>query len=734
VTVRLNILPATLEGLASDVVYYFPRDRAKGDELREVERSADVMRSLSWGDRIYVWSRPHRDVREVLDTSAAAQMMTSSLPAEVIAHAVREAAADLLTSDEHGFERLRSGFFDPVRLFRRRRNLAGGDSQLANAAGVYPYVTLQGIVLDHEPAQVGLVVDAGLVNRLDLPLHELAAGGIEIRGMKVAWEHAEPCACGCPAESGIAGTIVEAQLDGNVVNVEDRNGTRREIATACLAPRPRRDEVEKFYESLSGAQVTQKIAAAVSSFHDPREQWRLVEGARTLLETLPVFPATVAKVGAPLSADGSVQAVVTLPPLTDPQLNFRYGAAELTTKAPQGLTKFGPYDSRAMRASSVRALVICPEFLQQAGRRLQHALMNGVNRVQGFERRFQLQSFRVELRTFADDTVEGYRSAAAEATRADPSGATYDIVYVVTHRADKSALHRQNRYLAAKSVLANAGVASQAVTVETLQQPDSGFQWTLDQIALQCYAKLGNVAFALYDPDGKRELVLGVGRSDVQRSPGGTREQLFGAAVAFRQDGDFLFAGSTPVVTRDDYEERLTKLIRNFVERFSTAEGQPPERVVIHLFKRTGGREVRAVETALAEIGVDWALLHINRDTPLWLVEVDGTRVAPAPVGTVVRLGERDRLVMTGTERAGKTRNPHPLRLTLDRNSTFTDMDRLTWQVFAFTAVTMRSYFKTHEPSSILYGRLLAEKVGQLQPYGFQPDRAVAIGDKPWFL
>jgi hypothetical protein len=46
----------------------------------------------------------------------------------------------------------------------------------------------------------------------------------------------------------------------------------------------------------------------------------------------------------------------------------------------------------------------------------------------------------------------------------------------------------------------------------------------------------------------------------------------------------------------------------------------------------------------------------------------------------------------------------------------------------------MRSYFKTHEPSSILYGRLLAEKVGQLEPYGFQPERAIAIGDKPWFL
>jgi argonaute-like protein implicated in RNA metabolism and viral defense len=378
--------------------------------------------------------------------------------------------------------------------------------------------------------------------------------------------------------------------------------------------------------------------------------------------------------------------------------------------------------------------VICPQVVEREGRRLQRALIDGVGRVVGFERRFQLKSFRAELRPFADDDVTGYRTAASEASRADAAGRTVDIVYVVTRRADKGALHGSNRYLAAKAVLANAGVASQAVTVETLQQPESGFQWTLDQIVLQCYAKLGNIAYALHDPDGKRELVLGVGRSDVQRSAEGGREQLFGAAVAFRQDGDFLFAGSTPVVTADEYEKRLTKLIRDFVDRFTSSEGRPPERIVIHLFKRTGRQEVRAVQAALADTSIEWALLHVNRDTPLWLVEVDGQAVAAAPVGTVVRLSAGDHLLMTGTDRIGKARNPHPLRLTLDRNSTFTDMDRLTWQVFAFTAVTMRSYFKTHEPSSILYGRLLAEKVGLLEAYGFQPERAITIGDKPWFL
>jgi hypothetical protein len=61
-------------------------------------------------------------------------------------------------------------------------------------------------------------------------------------------------------------------------------------------------------------------------------------------------------------------------------------------------------------------------------------------------------------------------------------------------------------------------------------------------------------------------------------------------------------------------------------------------------------------------------------------------------------------------------------------------MDRLTWQVHGLTATSWRGFHRAHEPSTILYGRLLAQKVGQLTPYNFQPDVAAVIGDRPWFL
>jgi hypothetical protein len=61
-------------------------------------------------------------------------------------------------------------------------------------------------------------------------------------------------------------------------------------------------------------------------------------------------------------------------------------------------------------------------------------------------------------------------------------------------------------------------------------------------------------------------------------------------------------------------------------------------------------------------------------------------------------------------------------------------MSRITAQTQGFTATSWRGFKTTYEPSTILYGRLLAEKVSDLLDYGFDPRRAAAIGDRPWFL
>jgi len=80
-----------------------------------------------------------------------------------------------------GFERLPGRLDAPVRLFRRRRNLAAKaiGREVESATGIYPLLSVQGAVLsgdEREPGPIRIVLDVRLVNRLDIPLAALAGG------------------------------------------------------------------------------------------------------------------------------------------------------------------------------------------------------------------------------------------------------------------------------------------------------------------------------------------------------------------------------------------------------------------------------------------------------------------------------------------------------------------------------------------------------------------------------
>jgi len=739
--VRLNVLPAELDvGSSAEMVRRLERRSAGEEKLRGLgDEARRAFRIYSYAGFTYVWPRRGWPLPEALQAVETEQAPITDLPAAVTAFAVREAIADHLLLA--GFERLPSSLIRPVRLFRRRRNLAhealGGELQ--DSTGIFPTAMVQGICLaddEAKPGPVGAVLDVRLLNRLDIPLADLAEAGIELTGTRLVWRHRDGCRCGPDRPEGTAGRMAGGDPRG-LVEVA-RAGATREFPAACLGPQVSRMALEQYFarlRDLSPRQIHTSLDNVTSEFQQPAQQWRFLQFLRSTLDPVTVFAVTQMRLGSPVTAmvgDTATPATPTiLTPLPAPLLNFRYGAPRTERGAAVGLGKHGPYDRDITdRQAVIQAQILCPKDFHSDARRLAAALRQPTGRFPGIERRYDLRSFTVDLRVFEGRSDVAYRAAAVEAAREQA-----DIVFLIIKHEDRYATTGHNPYLAAKALLTNANVASQAVTVETLRQPDISLQWSIDSIALQTYAKIGNVPYVLHDPSGVPELVIGVGRSDRYDPQHGFTEQLFGAAAAFRQDGDFLFAGSTtPVAERDTYEDMLTELLGGFVARYEREQAAPPERLVAHLFKRTGRRELTAVQRALAGRSTQFALVHVNRDTPLWLVEAKGDQIAHAEPGTVVALGEHDRLLVTGDTTTKRRRGLHPLRLTLDPESTFCDMDRITWQIHGFTATSLRGFHRTNEPSTILYGRLLADKVGQLAPYGFQPEQAAVNGDRPWFL
>ena len=732
----LNVLPLSVATGEDTVVgRVWERDDELDDELRELPERGQAFHHYSFYQQTFMWAARGGSIPDdCVDRGAEATL--GGLPAAVVAFAARQAAVEALVWK--GFEAYGGSLRQPARLSRRKVNLAiGAVKTLPAGVGAYAAIAVQGFALHGDiakPGPVALVVDQWVEHVLDVSLAQLAASGIDLVGARMRWRHAPGCECDRAATIGDAGRFLDGDPAGDI-NIRDRGGEQATVPAKCLAVHANGMMMARYLAGLNGRgerDISEALYQATAKFAKTGKRWENLEQTAKRFGELTLFPGTTATLQQPLlvppAPKPSGGGPVALPPLPDANLNFQYGAPKLAENAARGLGKHGPYDEGQSRSDVLKAVIVAPQDFEAEAKKLRRILTEGLQRFVGLKDRYRLRDFDADIQLFADPTRAGYQNAVSAAAK---SGV--DIVFFVTKHEFRYARRGENPYLAAKAVLAAAGIASQAITVETLNQPDNSLQWSSDSVGLAAYTKVGNIPYVLHDPAGGRELVLGVARADIYDYTKGARRQRFGASVAVRQDGDFLFAGSTtPVDEDEDYETHLSNRLSEQIERFSTEQGGEPDRAVVYLFKRTGKRELAAINRAIGKRDIKFALLHINRDSPLWLVERDGKRISAPPRGTTVALSERDRLLVTGDP--GKPSGSHPLRLTLDYNSTYQDMDRLVAQAYGFTKTTYRGFLQSNEPSPILFARLLVQKVEQLIPYGFSPATAAGpLGDNPWF-
>ncbi len=104
-----------------------------------------------------------------------------------------------------------------------------------------------------------------------------------------------------------------------------------------------------------------------------------------------------------------------------------------------------------------------------------------------------------------------------------------------------------------------------------------------------------------------------------------------------------------------------------------------------------------------------------------------------------LRLSNHEVLIsLTGAKEVKRSQDgiPHPILLRLHRGSTFHDTTYLARQVFAFSCHSWRTFFPASIPVTILYSKLIAKMLGQLEALpGWNPDMMLGrIGETRWFL
>src|SRR5690606_18337106 len=128
-----------------------------------------------------------------------------------------------------------------------------------------------------------------------------------------------------------------------------------------------------------------------------------------------------------------------------------------------------------------------------------------------------------------------------------------------------------NPYLAAKARFVGQQIPVQEFTMENLGQPDARIVWSLNNMALATYAKLGGVPWLLTaDSTIGHEVVFGIGSAMIQTSRLSAKERMVGITTVFTGDGRYYVNNISSAVTADEYFETLLQNLRTTMDRVKT--------------------------------------------------------------------------------------------------------------------------------------------------------------------
>lgn len=458
--------------------------------------------------------------------------------------------------------------------------------------------------------------------------------------------------------------------------------------------------------------------------------------------------------------------------LNTPEYSFDPAGEKFARRVDEGLQRHGPYDSPQMRRRQFRILVVAPAEHEGEATVAVQKLLGGLRTQQnvfaGLKKMYRLEHIQVTQAISEPRfgvSMQGYseavRRALDEAPPAPPGEPKFHLLLTVIRESYRELPDSENPYLQLKGLaLVREHVPTQAIFVEKIRQSDYSLQYILNTMALAIYAKLGGTSHVLKVPpksggeDARTELVFGVGRDIRKTLRFDSGEETIGFATVFRANGEYLYNDCTPYCVGSDYERALEATIRRTVERvaaFEQLENGAKVRLIFHLPRRPGKREERAILNAVGKLprfDIDFAIVHVNDDHNFQLF--DTSNVAPRsrngqarpeaallPArGWSVAIGPRERLVtFVGPDQYKGNGSPSPVRITLDRRSTFTDIDYLTQQLYSLSFMSVRSLTPGLVPVTISYAERLAHITGRLRSVSHWAVELIQekLGRKLWF-
>jgi hypothetical protein len=424
--------------------------------------------------------------------------------------------------------------------------------------------------------------------------------------------------------------------------------------------------------------------------------------------------------------------------------------------AEKGLTQNGPYTKRTFDRNDPSICVICAQHdkgrVEQFVRKLLKGISNSRYFNNGLEGKFTLGTSRVEVFATASDDVEAYKNAIEAALRkkADDGG-RWDLALVQVRQSFKKLPVMENPYYFGKSLFFLHQVPVQDFTIELLAQPDSSLGYSLNNMALACYAKMGGVPWLLKSsPTLSHELVIGIGSANIGHDRSSENQRIMGITTVFSGDGSYIVSNTSKAVVPEAYCQALTSVLSETIEkiqkRMNWQKGDTI-RLIFHAqvkkFNKEEIKAVRAVIDKYREYQIEYSFLKISEEHGLHMfdtaiTDVQKGRLAPTR-GKTFKLSSHEMLIyLIGQRELRQDTDGHPRGVILEvhKDSTFKDIKYLSAQLYSFASHSWRSYFPNPLPVTISYSDLIAKNLGWLNQLPGWNDSVMIgkVGQSQWFL
>lgn len=294
-------------------------------------------------------------------------------------------------------------------------------------------------------------------------------------------------------------------------------------------------------------------------------------------------------------------------------------------------------------------------------------------------------------------------------------------------------------YFQAKYIFIKDKIPTQVVRVHTLEK-DTRLQWSVSNIALQCFSKLGGKPW-IVQAKHKNCLIIGIGQSHRQTIVNGKRTIEKYYAYSILTDSSGLFKEIKVLGKSDKKEDYLTQLKEN-INEIITENSNHFNNFVIHAPYKIRTYELKAIEDLIKNYSsrddFRFIVLKINDENSFFGFSYINNSLVPYE-STYIRLSFNEYLIwFEGLQFHNpkvSRRYSRPIHIAIHySNLELSSEERINYLQDAvnLSGANWRGFNAKNLPVSIYYTQLIARFINKFDEYGLETLELDNLN--PWFL